>query len=120
MDIKPLHKRWLVFEVPYKQKIPGSILYTPNSHRDSINGVQKVWLISHSNEIKNTDLKMGDCCYVYDGFDLLNIDMKYDDALWEQYKDHPAFAAMRKFVDEVDGIVKTKIVSDGSLLAVEE
>lgn len=116
MKVTPLHKRWLVFEVPYKQKLEGSMLYTPNSHRDSIHGAQKVWLISCSSEIGNTDLKRGDCCFVQDGFDLLDADFD----LWDALKDEEEFQSLKAYVEKVDGIVRTKLVSDGSLLAVEE
>lgn len=116
MKVLPLHKRWLVFEVPYKQKIEGSILYTPNSHRDSIHGAQKVWLIAAPPERTNADLNPGDCCYIQDGFDLLETDFD----LWEELKDEPHFKNLKDYVERVDGVVRTKLVADGSLLAVEE
>lgn len=43
-----------------------------------------------------------------------------DLAIWSDYEDKPEFVRLKEFVQSVDGDVKVSIISEGSLLAIDD
>lgn len=114
MKVTPLFKRYLVFHIPIRKKIKGSSLYLGNSRRGSYSRAEEVWIIEKGKEC-SYDLEKGDHCWLYDSFELT--DCKLD--LWDKFKDHQEFRALRDIQKECDGEVKTKLVIEDSILAVD-
>lgn len=112
---RPTKKRILVFSVPFKHKREGSLLYMPKPQRGGISGVQEAWVIATGPECV-TEFSAGQKVFVHDGFefDRVNLD------LWETLRHTPDFAKLNEYVMAVDGIVKVELVTESSVLAVEE
>lgn len=113
---KPTKARALVFTVPMKRKIPGSLLFSPAPRRNSYSGAQECWIIDTGPEFSEA-VKRGSKCYVHDGFEFEEI--KYDE-LWDALKGLPEFSALKAYVDDVDGQVTVQLVTESALLAVED
>jgi hypothetical protein len=108
--------RFLVFSVPIRRRLKGSILYTPSPRRNTINGVQECWVISAGAESISKH-PMGTKCFVHDGFEFQSVKQEY---LWDQLKEQEAFRSLREYVDQVEGEVAVELVPEGSILAIEE
>lgn len=113
---KPTKARALVFTVPLRTKIPGSLLYSPAPRRNSFTGAQECWIIDTGPEFQES-VRRGSKCFVHDGFEFEEI--KYDD-LWDALKDSKEFAALKKYVDDVGGHVAVQVVPESALLATED
>lgn len=113
---KPTKARALVFTVPQKRKIPGSLLFSPAPRRNSYLGAQECWIVETGPEFSE-QVRRGAKCYVHDGFEFEEI---HYDELWHALKDAAEFAAFRQYVDEVDGVVAVQIVPESALLAIED
>jgi len=104
-----------VFSVPVRERIEGSILYRGNAKRDSFNRAEEVWVISSGPECQEP-LPTGTHCWINDSFELEPTDLN----LWDDYKDDPVFTRLKSIVDNVLGVVKTSIISENSILAVDD
>jgi len=113
----PTKSRLIVFSVPIKLRIEGSLLYRAKPTRYSYSGCQECWIVSVGPEVKDKTLQRGMKAYVHDGFEFERIKMEN---LWDDLKDLPEFAELLKYVDDVDGVVRVEIVPEGSVLAVQE
>jgi hypothetical protein len=111
----PLGSRYIVFSVPIRRKIPGSGLYKGNPKRYAFNRAEEIWILASGVEC-HEQLKPGTHCWLNDAFELEPTDLN----LWDKFKDDPNFKRLKDFVDSVDGDVKTSIVSEVSLLAVDD
>lgn len=113
MKIRPMLSRYIVFHVPIQRKLASGI-YKANSKRGSMSRVESVWIagIPKSSTI---DVKLGDHCLIYDAFELTHVSLD----LWHLYKDLPEFCGLLKYAESVDGDVKTKILTEDSLWAVD-
>lgn len=114
-QVRPMFKRYLVFSVPVRRRIEGSLLYRPNGNRYSFSRAEEIWIISKGHECK-LDLKPGDHCWLNDSFELDSSGLD----LWDDMKDDPKFLKLKEFVDKVDGVVKTQIVTEDAILAIDE
>lgn len=112
---RPTKARSLVFTVPIKRKIKGSLLYVPSPRRGSFSGAQECWMITQGPEVKEV-ISSGTLCYVHDGFEFEDINI---DGLWEHYKETGEFKKLKELVEECDGEVAVKLVPESALLAVE-
>lgn len=114
MKVTPLFRRYLVFHMPIRNKIKGSSLYVANSKRGSYSRAEEVWIIEAGKEC-TYNLKPGDHCWLYDSFELTNCDIN----LWDEYKDYPEFEALKQLQIQFEGEIKTKLVFEDSILAVD-
>lgn len=112
---RPTKARSLVFTVPIKRKIKGSLLYTPAPRRGSFSGAQKCWIIMQGPETQEK-IPQGAMCYVHDGFEFEEIKLQ---DLWDELKNSPEFKKLKEYVDECDGEVAVQLVPESALLAVE-
>jgi hypothetical protein len=87
----------------------------PNGNRFSHSRAEEIWIISRGHECK-LDLKKGDHCWLNDSFELDSSGLD----LWEQYQNEPEFLRLKEFVQKVDGVVKTQIVAEDAILAIDE
>ena len=79
-------------------------------------GAQKIWVISHGPDCSEK-WKPGTVLYVKDGFEL---EQAGGLDLWEDFKDDPAFESLRKFSEETESEVITKLTFESSVVAIEE
>lgn len=63
-----------------------------------------------------TPFPKGQEVYVHDGFEIETSGMN----LWEKYRDDPAFRVLKDYVDSVDGEVSTDILTEDSIIAIED
>jgi len=108
--------RFIVFTVPIRRRLKGSILYTPAPRRNTFAGVQECWVISAGSEAISHH-PMGTKCFVHDGFEFEPIKQEY---LWDNLKDHEAFKGLKEYVEQVEGEVTVQLVPEGSILAIED
>lgn len=59
----------------------------------------------------------GQKAFVHDGFEFEEIKRP---ELWEYLQNTAEFAALKEYVDSVDGIVAVQLVPEGSVLALED
>lgn len=74
-----------------------------------------MWIVSVGSEVLE-HVARGQKGIVSDGMELEPSDLE----LWDEFKDMPVFAELREYVKEVDGDVRTQIITEDSLLAVYE
>lgn len=74
-----------------------------------------MWLVSIGSECKET-MHIGQKGIISDAMELEPSDLH----LWSELKDTDAFKELRDYVEEVDGEVRTQIITEDSLLAVYE
>jgi len=112
MNWRPRNRRLFCFAVPYRGKFQGSTLYQPKDILGSLSRAEDIWVLAWADDCQFTWHK-GFHGLLDDGLELepSNLD------LWEEHKDDPEFAEMKQFVEEVEGIVETKIVHERSILA---
>jgi hypothetical protein len=87
-------------------------LYLPSQSRGMLTRAEDVWVLSWADKCR-LPWEKGQHLLIADGFELEPGDMD----LWDTYKDDSAFADLRKFVEEVEGRVRTTIVHEESILA---
>ncbi len=114
MKVTPLFKRYLVFHMPVRRKLKGSKLYVGNSHRGSMSRAEEVWIIEKGTQC-TYDLDRGDHCWLYDAFELTECEIN----LWDKLKCQPEFEKLRALSEDLDADVVTKLVFEGSILAVD-
>ena len=114
MKVTPLKNRYIVFSVPIRRKVRGSTLFKGNAKRYAYNRAEEVWIMSCGLECKET-FEMGTHCWINDSFELEPTDLN----LWEESLDKPEFKKLKEFVDNCDGDVKTSLLSEDSLLCVD-
>jgi hypothetical protein len=115
MNAKPLKRRMIVFSVPERKKLAGSILYQANERRGSLSGSEEVWILENGPECR-LRIPRGSKCYISDGFELEPTDLD----LWADYENDPIFKDLREFAQSVEGKIKTSLIHEESLLAIEE
>jgi hypothetical protein len=113
---RPTKSRLIVFTVPVRRKLKGSILYTPSPRRNTFTGSQECWIVSVGPEVREK-FKMGQRAFVHDGFEFEDIKQDY---LWDDLQNEECFKGLKEYVTELDGDVAVKIVTESSILAVEE
>lgn len=114
MKVTPLFKRYLVFHMPIRQKFKNSSLYVANASRGSMNRAEEIWIIEAGKEC-TLELKLGDHCWLYDAFELTEVDLD----LWKHFSELDAFKKLKEMADKCGGIIKTKLVLEDSILAVD-
>lgn len=107
--------RCLVFSVPVRNKIEGSILYRGKPKRYSYSRAEEIWIIN-CGQLCKEQFVAGTHAWVADSFELDESGLN----LWDDFKDLPQFAMLKEFVQSVDGEVVTQIVRSDSLLAVDD
>lgn len=112
---KPLFDRLVVFSVPIRRRIEGSMLYRASGARYAFSRAEEIWILAAGPECKDTWIK-GTHAWLNDSFELEPTDLD----LWPQHENEPEFARLRDFVQSVDGDVKTSIVKEGAILAVDD
>jgi hypothetical protein len=112
--MRPVGKRLVVFQVEERSRLKSGI-YVGNPRRGSLSRTEDVWILAIGPDVVEP-LKVGDHCFLHDGFELdpTNLD------LWPLHCERPEFQSLRDFVAECEGTVVTKLVAEGSLLAVED
>jgi hypothetical protein len=111
----PLHKRLFAFSVPIQHKMYGSSLYRGAPRSGQFSEARPIWIVAIAKDCRD-QWHVGQKAYVSDGFALEPVDL----GLWDEFKDLPEFAGLKKFVEEVEGEVDTIVVNEGSILGVEE
>jgi NADH:ubiquinone oxidoreductase subunit len=114
-NYKPLFDRLVVFSVPIRRRITGSVLYAGNAKRSSFNRAEEIWVLSNGPECREP-LPRGTHAWLNDSFELEPTDLD----LWSQHENDPEFARLKAFVQSVDGDVKTAIVKEAAILAVDD
>jgi hypothetical protein len=112
---KPTRARVLVFTVPVRRKIEGSLLYKPAPRRNSYIGSQECWIVSIGPEVREK-LEIGAKAFVHDGFEFEEIKQDY---LWDTLQNDERFKSLKAYVDLVEGDVVVNVVPESALLAVE-
>lgn len=115
MTIRPMKNRYIVFSVPIRRKIEGSSLFKGNANRYAYNRAEEVWIVACGQECKEHFID-GTHAWINDSFELepTNLD------LWDLYQDNPKFSKLKEFVDLVDGDVRSSVVSENSILAIDD
>ncbi len=114
-QVRALRNRLIVFSVPVRRKTKNG-LYVYNSKRAQYFGGEDVWVISAGDRVHEEALKPGARAMVNDGMELEPSDLE----LWNDFKDNPLFAELKAYVEEVDGEVRTQIITEDSVIAVYE
>lgn len=115
MDWKPRNKRLFVFSVPKKNRFAGSKLFKPKPLAGAYTEAQHIWVLSAADDCIERWAK-GTRAMITDDFELEPVQLD----MWEAHKDDTEFASLRKYIEEVDGEVECKIVSEGSILGIVE
>jgi hypothetical protein len=115
MNVKPLKNRYLVFSVPVRRKIEGSFLFKGNANRYAFNRAEEIWILACGPEVKEV-FPVGTHAWLNDSFELEPTNIE----LWNECKDKPEFKRLQEFVDNCDGDVKTSLVSEDSILAIDD
>jgi hypothetical protein len=105
----------IVFSVPVQRKFEGSQLFKANARRGTYASCQPVWIVAQGPDVQER-LPTGTRGFIADNFELEPSDLN----MWAELKDRPEFKDIREFVELVDGEVTTQIISESSLLAVED
>jgi co-chaperonin GroES (HSP10) len=113
MKVTPLFKRYIVFAMPRRSKTKSG-LYIGNDARGSYNRTEGVWIVEKGRE-GTMDVNRGDHCLIHDAFELDTCGLD----LWPEMQDLPEFSALKKLQQEFDGQVVTRIVTEHSLLCVD-
>ena len=112
---KPLFNRVIVFSVPVRRKLSHINLYLGNAKRGSYNRAEEIWIVD-CGQLCKEKLAAGTHAWLNDSFELEPTDL----SLWDYCRELPEFARLKDFVDSVDGDVRTSIVSEDSILAVDD
>jgi hypothetical protein len=115
MKVLPMKNRYIVFSVPVRRKISGSSLYTGHATRYSFNRAEEIWIVACGPEVKET-FAPATHGWLNDSFELEPTNL----ALWDDFKNDPAFQKLREFVDNIDGDVQTSLIAEQSLLAIDD
>jgi len=113
MPVRPIFSRVIVFHVHNRRRFKSG-LFSGNTDKDNLFGPQWVWVYGAS-ENCHYDLKPGDKVLMEDGMALLDVDLN----LYEQIKDDPRFAELRREVEEHEADVNTRAVLEGAIIAAE-
>lgn len=112
---KPLFDRLIVFSIPVRHKIEGSILYSGNPKRSSFNRAEEVWILEAGRECKE-DFTRGSHAWINDSFELEPTELD----LWQYHEHEPDFKELRSFALSVDGRVLTSLIKEGAILAIDD
>src|SRR5690242_4399268 len=112
MSWKPRNRRMFVFCVPKRLKFSGSTLFRPNEITGSLSRAEDIWVLSWADDCQFTWRK-GYHGLIDDGFELEPVELD----LWEEHQQDPEFESMRKFVEDCQGTVETKIIHEKSIMA---
>ncbi len=93
----------------------ASGLYIYNVRRDALFHAEEVWILSVGPLVREK-LSVGQKGLISDGMELENSDLD----MWAALKDEAIFKELRDYVNEVDGEVRTQIITEDSLIAVFE
>lgn len=115
MKVTPLKNRYIVFSVPVRRRIEGSVLYKGNPKRYAYNRAEEVWIVS-CGQLCKEQFKPGTHAWLNDSFELEPTNLN----LWDEFKDDPNFKRLKEFVELVDGDVHSSLVSENSLLAIDD
>lgn len=113
MPVRPLFSRVIVFHVVNRRRFKSG-LFSGNMVKDTLFGAQWVWVYGASENCQH-DFKPGDKVLLEDGMALLDCDLN----LYEQVKDLPEFADLKREVEEQEADVWTKAVLEGAIIAAE-
>lgn len=114
-NYKPLFDRLVVFSVPVRNRIEGSVLYSGNAKRNSFNRAEEIWVLSCGPECVEP-LPRGTHAWLNDSFELEPTDLN----LWPDFEEDAIFARLKEFAHSVDGDVVTSIVKEAAILAVDD
>lgn len=114
IQVRPLKKRLIVFSVPWRKKLKSG-LYVGNDKRGAFSRCEEIWVVAKGPDVMES-FSIGQKCYLSDAFELDDSDFD----LWEELQDDPRFKDLKQFVDDCEGTVRTQIVSEWSILAVED
>lgn len=113
-QVRALRKKLVVFSVPVRRKLKSGIILA-NIRREALFRAEDVWIVSVGANVRES-VKAGQKGIISDGMELESTDLN----LWDSLKDLEEFKSLRDYVEEVDGEVRTQIITEDSLLAVYE
>ncbi len=113
-QVRALRKKIVVFSMPIRRKTKSG-LYIYNTRRDALFHAEDIWIVSVGPSVRET-IRPGQKGLISDGMELELSDLD----MWEALKDNPLFAELKALQDEVDGEVRTQIITEDSLIAVYE
>lgn len=101
---------------PMGRFLTDSGLYIPVHGWKDYSTAKPVFIIQQAKDCspETSEIAKGTKAFVSDGFELVE-----SKDLWEFYRDEPEFATLRSLIDKYGGKVKTAIVNELALLAVE-
>ena len=121
---KPILRRVYVFWLPSRSKVKlasGVALYIPNQNTGRFTARQTCFVLRCADDCKlgpsNGLWDEAGKVVVSDGFEISDSPML---DLWEEVKDNPKFAELKKLSEELDSKVVTGIISETSIIAIEE
>jgi hypothetical protein len=114
-NYKPLMNRIIVFSVPVRRRLEGSVLFKGNARRSAFNRAEEVWVVA-CGQLCKEQIPMGSHGWIDDSFQLDPTDL----SIWDDLKDRPEFSRLKDFVHSVDGDVQVSIILEGSLLALDD
>lgn len=109
-----MFNRYIVFTVPVRERLDGSILLTTKPWTNAYSRAEEAWIVSAGPESK-LNLSRGTKCYLVDSFELEPTKLN----LWDELKNDKEFESLLQFVNQVSGTVVTSVISENSLIAVE-
>lgn len=109
--MKILRKRYLVFSMPYRQRIENSVLYRPYEERNSFSRSEEIWIIKKGIECK-TDYEVGGHYWIDDSFELEPTDLN----LWPEFQDKDEFKKLKELCEMYEGKIKTQLILESSIL----
>lgn len=112
--MRALRKKIIVFSVPIRRRLKSGI-YLANSRKSQYFGGEDVWIASVGDGCLES-VRVGQKAIVSDAMELEPTDL----GLWLDLRHLPEFKELLDYVAEVDGEVRTQIVTEDSLLAVYE
>lgn len=115
MKATPRNRKIIVFTVPERSKIQGSILFKPKARTDMFSRCEEFWVLQPAPDCRDP-WPVGQKGYISDAFELEPTNLN----LWEEHASDPTFQALKAFSDEVAGDVVTQIIHEDSVLAIED